>query len=287
MKKRISLLLLAFLYLFLSGCELLDFLLEDIPETTQAPVEGVVTVHFIDVGQADSIFIDYGDIDILIDGGNNSDGDLVVEYLKSLNTDNIEMIVATHPHEDHIGGLDVVIQNFEVDKVIKPDLSETTKTNKDFELAIQEKNILVENPEQGTVLEYGDLKFVVLSDKEKDYKETNNFSIVFKMIYGDTSFVFTGDAEDKVEHDILDSGIDLKADVLKVGHHGSSSSTTALFLNKIKPDYAVISVGEGNKYGHPDDIITGRLNLQDIAVFRTDEIGTVILSSDGKTVSFP
>lgn len=261
-------------------------MIDTTPESTQSTeVNGIVKIHFIDVGQADSIFIDYGDIDILIDGGNNSDGDLVVSYLKSLNTDDIELIVATHPHEDHIGGLDVVINNFDVEKVIKPDLSENTKTNKDFELAISEKDILVENPEQGTILEYDDLKFIVLSDKEKNYTETNNFSIVLKMIYGNTSFMFTGDAEDKVEHDILESGLDLKADVLKVGHHGSPSSTTALFLNKIKPDYAVISVGEGNKYGHPDEIIIERLNLHDIATFRTDELGTIIFTTDGNEIS--
>lgn len=154
-----------------------------------------VSVHFIDVGQADSIFIDYGDVDILIDGGNNADGELVVNYLKSLGTDDIELIVATHPHEDHIGGLDTVIYNFDVEQIIKPALSENTKTNRDFEEAISSKSIPVGYPTQGEIIEFGDLKFTVLSDKSKKYSDTNNYSIVLKMVYQETSFLFTGDAE--------------------------------------------------------------------------------------------
>lgn len=245
-----------------------------------------VSVHFIDVGQADSIFIDYGDVDILIDGGNNDDGELVVNYLKSLGTDDIELLVATHPHEDHIGGLDTVIYNFDVEKILKPFLSENSKTSRDFEEAIRSRNIPAENPAQGEVIELGDLKFVVLSDKTKNYSETNNYSIVLKMIYGDTSFLFTGDAEADVEHDILESGLDIKADVLKVGHHGSASSTTAAFLKKVSPDYAVISVGTDNKYGHPDPIIINRLNLQDVATMQTNEMGTIVFTSNGTNLTF-
>lgn len=245
-----------------------------------------VSVHFIDVGQADSIFIDYGDVDILIDGGNNADGELVVNYLKSLGTDDIELIVATHPHEDHIGGLDTVIYNFDVEQIIKPALSENTKTNRDFEEAISSKSIPVGYPTQGEIIEFGDLKFTVLSDKSKKYSDTNNYSIVLKMVYQETSFLFTGDAEAEAEHDILESGLDIKVDVLKVGHHGSASSTTANFLRKVSPDYAVISVGTDNKYGHPDPIIINRLNLHDIATMQTNEMGTIVFTSNGYELSF-
>ena len=245
-----------------------------------------ISVHFIDVGQADSIFIDYGDVDILIDGGNNDDGELVVNYLKSLGTDDLELMVATHPHEDHIGGLDTVIYNFDVEKIIKPALSENTKTNRDFEEAISSKNIPVTNPDQGEVIEFGDLKLIILSDKTKRYTETNNYSIVLKMVYGDTAFLFTGDAEAEAEHDILESGLDIKADVLKVGHHGSATSTTANFLRKVSPDYAVISVGNDNRYGHPDPIIINRLNLHDVATMQTNEMGTIIFTSNGTDLSF-
>lgn len=242
-------------------------------------------VHFIDVGQADSIFIDYGDIDILIDGGNNEDGELVVNYLKALGTDDIELMVATHPHEDHIGGLDTVIYNFDVKKIIKPAFAENTKTNRDFEEAISYKNIPVENPEQGETIEFGELKFIVLSDKTKKYSETNNYSIVLKMIYGDISFIFTGDAEVKAEHDIIASGIDLKADVLKVGHHGGGTSTTAQFAKAVSPEYAVISVGKNNSYGHPDNIIINRLSLLGARIYRTDTDGTIVFETDGKNIT--
>lgn len=245
-----------------------------------------VFVHFIDVGQADCIFIDYGDTDILIDGGNNADGELVANYLKSLGTDDLELIVATHPHEDHIGGLATVIYNFDVEKIIKPALSENTKTSRDFEEAINSRNIPVEYPGQGETMEFGDLKFIVLSDKSKIYGETNNYSIVLKMVYKDVAFLFTGDAEAEAEHDILESGLDIKADVLKVGHHGSASSTTANFLRKISPDYAVISAGTGNIYGHPDPIIINRLNLHDVAIIQTNEMGTVVFMTNGTELSF-
>lgn len=243
-------------------------------------------VHYIDVGQADAIFIDYGETDILVDAGNKADGGNVVKYLKDLNTDDIEILVATHPHEDHIGGLDTVINSFKVDKILKPDIAENTETNRDFEIAITNKNISTECPEKGKIIEFGDLKLTVLSDKTKIYKETNNFSIVLKMVYGNTSFMFTGDAESDVEHDILATGVDLKADVLKAGHHGSASSTTANFLYKINPKYAVISVGKDNKYGHPDDIIINRLKIQNVPSLRTDELGTIVFTSNGENLSY-
>lgn len=246
----------------------------------------VISVHFIDVGQADCIFIDAGDIDILIDGGNNSDGNLVVAYLDELGTDDIELMVATHPHEDHIGGLDNVIYNFDVEHLIRPAFASNTQTNRDFEEAIYTSGINESWPEQGVQFIFGELIFTVLSDNTKNYDETNDYSIVLKMNYGNHSFIFTGDAEVDVEHDILESGIDIKANVLKIGHHGSASSSTVSFINRINPDYTVISVGEGNKYGHPDPIILRRLELMDIAVLRTDTFGTIVFTTDGKNLSF-
>lgn len=245
-----------------------------------------VSVHFINVGQADCIFIDYGDTDILIDGGNNEDGDFIVNYLNSLETDDIELIVATHPHEDHIGGLDTVIYNFDVEKIIKPDLAENTKTSRDFEEAVSSRNIPSYSPAQGETIEFGDLKFIVLNDKSKNYSDTNNYSVVLKMVYGNTAFLFTGDAEAEAEHDIINSGLDIKADVLKVAHHGSASSTTANFLKKVSPDFAVISVGTDNPYGHPDSIVINRLNLQDVAILQTNEMGTVVFTTNGKELDF-
>jgi beta-lactamase superfamily II metal-dependent hydrolase len=246
-----------------------------------------IQVHFIDVGQADAIFIDAGDNDILIDAGNRADGDMVVNYLKSLHTDDLEMIIATHPHEDHIGGMVDVINNFDVDLILKPGISSLeTKTSKDFELIIDEKNIDTEIPSFEQQYIFGDVVITILSTQDNQYTETNDFSIVCRVDYGDTSFLMTGDAESPVEHDLTDSQTNLKVDVLKVGHHGGATSTTALFLHKVNPTYAVISVGEDNKYGHPDNLVTRRLDTNDIQTLRTDLYGNIIFNSDGKNVEF-
>lgn len=252
---------------------------------TNAPEAQNMTVHFLDVGQADSIFIDYGDIDILIDAGNKADGPFVVDYLNSLDTDDIELLIATHPHEDHIGGMASVLNAFEVEQIMKPAVSATSKVSKTFEALIEEKNIPVQWPSQGAQYSFGDIVITVLSDKSQNYSDLNNLSIVFRLDHGENSFIFTGDAESDVEHDIVASGLDLMADVLKVGHHGSGSSTTAQFAKKISPQYAIISVGDGNSYGHPDKLITDRLSLLKAEVWRTDLNGTVIVESDGKALS--
>ncbi len=262
----------------------------------QQPVEGQISefnqtddiyIHFIDVGQADCIFIDAGEYDILIDAGNRSDGQLVVDYLQSLQTDDIELIIATHPHEDHIGGMVDVLNAYNVDLIFKPGISSIeTKTSENFEMKITENNIETIIPSFEQQFVFGDVIITILSDKNNIYEETNDFSIVCRIDYGQTSFIFTGDAESPVEHDIIDSQIDLKADVLKIGHHGGATSTTAQFLYKVSPDYAIISVGQDNKYGHPDELIINRLQTQGVNILRTDLQGSIIAKSDGLTVSF-
>lgn len=252
------------------------------PSSNPIVTSGELKIHFLDVGQADCIFIDYGDVDILIDAGNRADGDLVVSYLNELNTDDLEMVIATHPHEDHIGGMVDVINNFDIERIVKPGISSLeTVTSKNFEEAIYINSIPTEWPAQGYQYIYGDLIITVLSDKTKNYTDTNDFSIVVRVDYGDTSFVFTGDAESPVEHDIVASGINIDADVLKVGHHGGATSSTAQFVNNISPTYAVICVGEGNSYGHPDSLIISRLTIMEIEILRTDLNGTIIFTSDG------
>jgi competence protein ComEC len=290
--KKHALLAISLLLLFvIPGCSLLsvdgfDYLYTGKNEPTALPAEAQnMTVHFIDVGQADAIFIDYGDTDILIDAGNKADGSLVVEYLNALETDDIELLIATHPHEDHIGGMESVLNAFEVEQIIKPAVSATSKVSKVFEMLIAEKNIPVKWPEQGDQYPFGDMVITILSDRSKNYSDLNNLSLVIRLDHGENSFIFTGDAESEAEHDIVASGMNLKADVLKVGHHGSGTSTTAQFAKKISPQYAIISVGAGNSYGHPDKLITDRLSLLEAEIWQTHESGTIMIESDGKTLS--
>jgi competence protein ComEC len=244
-------------------------------------------VHFLDVGQADCIYIRLNEIDILVDSGNNSDSGFIINYLKNRVSGEIELVIATHPHEDHIGSMDDVINTFKIKKILKPGLSDiTTNTSKDFELAIAQNNVETEWSEQETLYTFGNLKLFILSDKKGLYENTNNFSIVFRLDYGQRSFLFTGDAEAEVEHDILNSNLNIKADVLKQPHHGSLSSGTIAYLHRVKPEYTVISVGDQNRYGHPDPQMIKRLNNLNIEILRTDLDGTIIFSTDGSDLSF-
>ncbi|MFU0824668.1 ComEC/Rec2 family competence protein [Clostridium sp.] len=248
---------------------------------------GDLKVHFIDVGQADSILITQGSNSMLIDAGNNEDSNLVVNYLKKQGITKLDYVVGTHPHEDHIGGLDAVIRAFDVKKVYMPKKTSTTKTYKDVITAIKDKGLKIAIPARGTTFKLGEATATVVAPSESgDYEDVNNYSIVIKLKYKNTSFLFAGDAEDVSEQEIIKGGYDIKADVLKVGHHGSRSSTTEVFLNKVSPKYAVISVGEGNEYGHPHKSTMDRLKSKGIPVYRTDEAGTIIATSNGNSITF-
>jgi len=257
-------------------------ILED--EKTLSPLE----VHFLDVGQADCILIKTPlQKAILIDSGKNSHEDTVVSYIKSQGIDTIDVVVGTHPHEDHIGGLDAVINSFDIDKIFMPKVAYTTKTFEDVLNAIKNKGLKVTTAFEGTNIEVDtNLKVEMLAPNSETYDDINNYSAVIKLSYNNTSFLFTGDAESISEQEMTSRGYDLKADVLKVGHHGSATSTTAFFLNKVSPQYAIISVGKDNSYGHPDNLILNRFKNFGVEVFRTDEDGTIIATSDGETIKF-
>lgn len=246
-----------------------------------------MSVHFIDVGKADSIYIKCKDKNILIDAGEKNTYDLVNEYLRRQNVKVLDLVIATHPHTDHIGGMPKVIEEFQINKLLMPELKEevipTSRTYEKFLLAIKNKNIIPERPIPGTSFNVGELIFEVLAPN-KQYDDVNNNSIVVKMTFKNTSFLFTGDAEKESENDMMNNNFNLEADVLKVGHHGSKTSTSSAFLKKVNPKYAVICVGE-DRYNLPKKITIDKLTKRNIKVFRTDCNGTVVFSTDGNKIS--
>ena len=246
-----------------------------------------MSVHFIDVGKADSIYIKCKDKNILIDAGEKNTYDLVNEYLRRQNVKVLDLVIATHPHTDHIGGMPKVVEEFQINKLLMPELKEevipTSRTYEKLLLAIKNKNIAPERPIPGTSFNVGELIFEVLAPN-KQYDDVNNNSIVVKMTFKNTSFLFTGDAEKESENDMMNNNFNLEADVLKVGHHGSKTSTSSAFLRKVNPKYAVICVGE-DRYNLPKKITIDKLTKRNIKVFRTDCNGTVVFSTDGNKIS--
>ena len=235
-------------------------------------------IYYLDVGQADSILITNNNEYMLIDGGNNNDGPLLVKYFQELGIKDFKYLVGTHPHEDHIGGLDDVINNFNVNKIYIPEVITTTKTFEDLLDSIDRKNLTFEIPEINNTLTLGSASIKIIYTGT-DSNDLNNASIVLKLTYKKTSYLFTGDATNTTEKKILNK--DIKADVLKVGHHGSQYSTSESFLKKVNPKYAIISVGKNNIYNHPAQKTTDNLDKYNIKTYRTDEEGTILLTSNG------
>lgn len=257
------------------------------PPTTPdpAPNDSSLEVHFIDVGQADAALVLCDGEAMLIDGGNRADSNLVYTYLKDRNITHLKYVVGTHAHEDHIGGIPGALQYATVDTVYCASTSYSTQAFRNFVNAVHGRGKTITVPTIGTTFNVGSATCTILA-VNTDNEDMNNTSIVMRMVYGETSFLFTGDAEDVVEKVLLDKGVTLKSDVLKVGHHGSSSSTTYTFLREVMPQYAVICVGKDNTYGHPTSGVLSRLRDADVTTFRTDKHGDVICVSDGKTLTF-
>ena len=250
-------------------------------ETSVKEEKDKLKIYYIDVGQADSILIQNENEFMLIDAGNNNDGPLLVKYFQSLNIKDFKYVVGTHPHEDHIGGLDDIITNFNIGTIYIPDAITTTKTFEDLLNSIEKKNMTFTVPKIDSTFNLGKANVKVIYT-DTDTKDLNNTSIVLKMSFGSTTYLFTGDATSTTEKKILNK--DISADVLKVGHHGSNYSSTDKFLNKVNPKYAIISVGKNNIYSHPATKTIDKLNKLNIKIYRTDELGTIILTSDGKNI---
>lgn len=301
--KPIVLILVIFLSLQLfSGCESNSFDSIVPPSPSQSQTEtssnnfesvkptqefqGDLTVNFIDVGQGDSVFIILPNKEtILIDAGNQGDANEICAFVKSHGIETITYLIATHPHSDHIGGMTGVVQSLGIENVYMPKAAHTTATFENLLDAISDKGLSIQTAKAGKVIfDQGNLKAEFIAPIKDSYTNLNLYSAVVKLKYNNKVFLFMGDAEQENESELLANGFDVSADVIKVGHHGSKTSSTKNFIKAVHPSVAVISVGK-NSYGHPNTATIGMFNELNIDVWRTDEKGTVIVICDGVNIS--
>ncbi len=248
-------------------------------------VTGTLEVHYIDVGQGDATLIKCGDRAMLIDAGENDKGTKVQSYLQSQGISKLDYVIGTHPDSDHIGGLDVILYKFDCGTILMPDKSSDNSSYRDVMSAMKSKSYKQTAPEIGKTYALGDATFIIIAPN-KTYNTTNDASIGVLLQFGQKRFLFTGDAESQSESDIVVNGIDIDCDVYKVGHHGSKTSSSVALLNEASPAYAVISCGENNDYGHPHAQTLNELRSRGIKVFRTDEQGTIVATTDGNDIKW-
>lgn len=258
----------------------------EVTASTEATVssDSSFAIHFIDVGQADAALVLCDGAAMLIDGGNAEDSNLLYTYLKKHDIDHLTYVIGTHAHEDHIGGIAGALNYASVDTVYCPVTTYDSKAFTNFVNAAQKHGVSITVPTAGTSFSLGSAQCDILAVNTDD--DTNNSSIVLRIVYGQTSFLFTGDAETLVEKEILDSDAVIRSTVLKVGHHGSDTSTGYQWLREVAPEYAVISVGKDNSYGHPTETVLSRLRDAEVTTYRTDMQGDILCTSDGETVTF-
>ncbi|TDT58426.1 ComEC/Rec2 family competence protein [Fonticella tunisiensis] len=242
-------------------------------------------VSVIDVGQGDSILIKTPKNKyVLVDGGSKTEKDKLFNFLKTQDIDKIDVIIGTHPHEDHIGNLDDVIRDYDVGEIYLPKVTASTKTFADLMDAIRDKNLSIKNAKAGVSFSLDGVNFDFIAPNSSKYEEVNNYSAVVKVTYRKSSFLLMGDAEKLSENEIMSRGFNVSADIIKIGHHGSSSSSSRKFIEAVNPEYAVISCGKGNDYGHPHRETLKLLSDLKIKTYRTDIDGTVSFSTDGYNI---
>jgi competence protein ComEC len=283
MKKLIALLLIL---LLLTGCTSSKPVEPTTEPTEPSAAEPGLTVHFLDVQHADSILLACGGEYALVDGGYPESGERIVSYMRQQGIKELDLLVGTHPHGDHIGGLPQVLNTFPTETVWTSQLPYTNDYVSNFTNAVTRNGADFVQPRPGESFRLGDATIDVIGPLNLRYEEANDLSLVLMVTYGDTRFLLTGDMEEVAERELVEAGVDLKADVLKVGHHGSSSSTSYRFLRAVAPTYGVISLAAANEYGHPHRDPLSRLMDADVTIYRTDKMYDVVAFSDGETISF-
>jgi len=266
---------------------ILEPTVEPIVEPTEPILtESVLNVHFLDVGQGLSIFAECDGKYLLYDGGDRETSDYVVAYLKNMGVETIEYLISSHYDADHISGLIGCLHVFDVENIISADYVHGSKLYESFVKKADDLGLTMQHPAVGQEFSFGGAKFVILAPETIDEEESNENSVAIKLIHGENTFVVTGDAEKNSEADMCASGLDLDCDVLVPGHHGSATATTWDFLMKTVPEYAVISCGEGNSYGHPHAETMEKLESMEVQVYRTDKQGWLSVVSNGVTLDW-
>ena len=260
----------------------------DLTQDSKVPKDSELMISYMDVGQGDAAYIKVNGNDILIDAGPRSNSKELLEQLKAKNIDDFELVIATHPHEDHIGGMVDVFKEYEVKAFYSPKITHTTKTYENLVKAVKDEGLKTKELKGGMVIDLGEgAKFDVFTPQKSEYEELNDYSPIMKLSFGDTSYLFTGDAEKLAEEEALAKyKTSLDSDVIKFGHHGSSSSSSNAFIEAVSPKYGIISCAKDNKYGHPHSETLDIIKKYNIKTFRTDTDGEIILTSDGKSINF-
>ncbi|MCL2577235.1 MAG: MBL fold metallo-hydrolase [Defluviitaleaceae bacterium] len=263
-----------------------DLLFPELQNKAILSAEGEIIVSFLDIGQGDSIVIRSSEHAVLIDAGEHRNRNVVLDYLKEVGITRLDYVVATHPHSDHIGGLVTVLRDFEIGLVLMPEVTNDSQIFENFLDVILNNHIDTHFPVPGEVFRAGIIELTAVSPPPDGLRGVNNNSLVMRLEHGQTSFLFTGDAETDAEHWIVQNTRNLRSNVLKIGHHGSRTSTSEEFLDAVIPSIAVLQVGN-NQWGHPHEEILQRLKSRGISIYRTDELGTIRMITNGQAIYFP